>query len=104
MPEKIMPGSALLGRPGENSGHFRPTATMPSSAPASHRRHWERLGLKAGRSYLAAVQLHCLDCVCWYRAEARDCAISTCALWALNRRIFARRTGQAEAEREEAAT
>ena len=104
MPKKIMPGSALRARPGENSGRFRPTATMPNSATPDRRRRWERLAGKAARSYRAAVELHCLDCVCWHRIEARDCAISTCSLWAISGRIFGRETGQAEGEREEAAT
>ena len=98
MQEEIVPGSALLDRPGENSRRFRPTATMPADVPDTYRRRWERLGTLAARSYRAAVELHCLDCVCWHRVEARDCAISTCSLWALNGRIFARETGQAEGE------
>ena len=98
MQEEIVPRSALLARPGEDSGRFRPTATMPTSATPDRRRRWERLGTLAARSYRAAVELHCLDCTCWQRIEARDCAISTCSLWALNRRIFAREAGQAERE------
>jgi len=89
MPEsEIVSGKALLARSGEDGGRFRPTATMPKSATPDRRRRWERLGTRAARSYRAAVELHCLDCVCWYRTEARGCAISTCSLWALNRRIF----------------
>jgi len=81
----------------EGSGRFRPTATMPADVPEKYRLRWERLAEVADRQYRAAVELHCADCCCWYRPEARDCAISTCSLWALNRRIFG---GDAEAEGE----
>ena len=98
MQEEIVPRSAPLARQSEGSRRFRPTATMPADVPERWRLYWGRLAGKAARSYRAAVELHCLDCVCWHRVEARDCAISTCSLWALNRRIFARETGQAERE------
>ena len=67
---------------------FRPLETLPCTVPSSFRRRWERLAGKAGTSYRAAVELKCLECCCWQRAEAKSCQITGCALWGLNRRIF----------------
>lgn len=94
---EIVSGKQRGARSSKDSEGFQPTATMPKDAPAGYRRRWERLGRVAGRQYRAAVELHCLDCVCWQRTEARDCAIQTCSLWALSRRIFARDPAPKEA-------
>jgi hypothetical protein len=91
---KKISGDALGIDAGKLAGVFRPTATMPADLPASLRRAYGVLASRAGRQAFAAIKLHCLDCVCWHRTEARDCQISTCSLWALNRRIF---KGDAEA-------
>ncbi len=95
---EIVSGTALgVGASASTIG-FRPIATMPKGAPKKYRLRWERLARLAAHRSFAAIELHCLDCVCWERAEARDCALSTCSLWALNRRIFAREPAQPEAE------
>ena len=85
--EKIS-GDAVIAAPTIASAGFQPTATVPKDAPKSKRDQWAKLGRRAATQYRAAVKLHCLDCVCWHQSEARDCQISTCSLWALNRRIF----------------
>lgn len=74
-----------------SSSAFGPLSTLPKgddAVPPSKRRRWERLATEADRSYRAAVELKCLDCVCWVRTEARDCRATGCALWAISRRIF----------------
>lgn len=76
---------------------FDPLSTLPADGiPDTKRRRWERLAGQAGRSYRAAVELKCLDCVCWVRTEARDCIVTGCALWAISRRIFRATAGDDE--------
>jgi hypothetical protein len=76
--------------PGENEHRieFLPLATLPHDVPKAHRRFWEKLAAQAETSYMAAIQLKCLDCCAWVRMEAVRCQIGGCPLWAFNRRIF----------------
>ena len=69
---------------------FHPLETLPDDVPRSYRRRWERLATTAASSYRAAVELKCLDCCAWQRAEAKHCEITGCPLWALSSRIFDR--------------
>ncbi len=65
---------------------YAPLALAPEKAQA-------RLGKTADRTHrepMAASKLMCLGCVGWEYAEAKRCEINTCALWALNRRIFSK--------------
>ena len=99
MPEtEIVSLDPARPRVSEDAGRFRPTATMPADVPEKFRRRWERLAKVADRQYRAAVELHCADCVCWYRSEAKACAISTCSLWEVSGRIFGRGDAEAECE------
>lgn len=69
-------------------GAFQPLATMPEDLPSSYRRRWKRLAASAASSYRAATELQCLSCGAWNRPLARDCAIRTCPLWSVSRKIF----------------
>lgn len=66
-----------------------PLALMPADIPEGKKRRWRKLSdrAKAGH-YRAAVELKCIDCCGWSRAEAATCSITDCPLWPLNRRIF----------------
>lgn len=70
---------------------FNPVALMPHDVPPSKASRWKKLAAKAatGGNAFAAVELKCIDCCGWERTVAASCEIKTCALWALNRRIFA---------------
>ena len=76
-----------VAQPSKDRDRFRPIATMPKDVPETKRIRWEKLAKIADRAF-PAIELHCLDCVCWNRPEAADCQISSCSLWLLNRRIF----------------
>lgn len=71
---------------------FEPLRTLPSGVPGSKRRRWGRLADRATTSYRDAVELKCLECCCWERAEAKRCDITGCPLWAVGGRIFGRDT------------
>lgn len=88
--EKILQ-STDSGPSVEREERFSPLQTLPRDAPEAKRRRWERLAAKADHQYRAAVELKCLECCAWYRTEAARCTLTGCPLWALNRRIFARR-------------
>ena len=77
---------------------FEPLKFMPARLPEARKRRLIRLAAHAERRALAAIEVHCVSCCAWQRAEARACAISSCALWSFNRRIFAREPVSAEAE------
>lgn len=68
---------------------FNPLETMPSDVPKTKKARWVKLSRRAGKSYRAAVELKCLECVAWERAEAKRCELTGCALYAFNRKIFA---------------
>jgi hypothetical protein len=69
---------------------FEPLALMPKrDLRPRWKKYWQRLGDRAHSHPLAAVELHCVDCCGWERAEAACCEARTCSLWAINRRIFA---------------
>jgi len=87
---EIVAGSATHEARTEHVEPFSPLAHMPKDTPKGHARFWGKLAAraKAGRSPLAAVELHCIDCCGWERTEAKGCRITTCALWQLNQRIF----------------
>jgi hypothetical protein len=68
---------------------FEPLALMPKrDLPPRWKTRWQRLADRAHTHPLAGVELHCIDCCGWERAEATRCAVRSCSLWALNRRIF----------------
>jgi hypothetical protein len=71
------------------SGKHNPLELAPKDATESQKKRWKRLARRAGSSWRAAVELKCLDCCAWYRKEAKECQINTCALWQMNRKIFA---------------
>ena len=83
---------------------FEPLALMPKrDLPPRWKRRWQRLADRAHTHPLAAVELNCIDCCGWERAEAARCEIRQCPLWALNLRIFgpgARRKRPREEKRE----
>jgi len=81
----------IVSRTPHNAG-FSPAGLIPEGS----REHWYRLAARAHQSYRAAVELKCLDCCGWDRPEAKRCAIVTCALWAMNRRIFGPGVGPTE--------
>ncbi len=97
------PAQHSASRPAKNAGvrtadsGFEPLATLPRDAPRSYRHRWERLANEARTSYRAAVELKCLECCSWQRAEVKRCDITGCPLWALSCRIFGRSTGVAMA-------
>ena len=68
---------------------YAPLALAPERAKA----RYEKTASRAQQQPMAAIKLKCLGCCAWEYAEAKQCQISTCALWALNRRIFARGAG-----------
>ena len=80
---------------------FQPLSSLPEKVPRRWRSHWLKLAGRAARSYRAAVELKCLDCCAWERAEARRCEIRGGALWAVSGRIFAR-PSRSEGRREQA--
>ena len=94
--DEIGAGEALQRAPGSTEREFSPLALMPAGLPASQERAWRRLAKVAGRQARAAIKLKCLDCAAWYRLEAAQCEITTCPLWALNRRIFGRPAAAAD--------
>ncbi len=63
---------------------FAPRATATKEV----RDRYEKTAALAHQQPMKAIKLKCLDCVCWDYAEAKRCEINTCALWAMNRRIF----------------
>ena len=63
---------------------YEPLALAPEKAKARS----SKAADLAHRQPLKAIRLKCLDCCCWDYTEAKKCEIRTCALWALNRRIF----------------
>jgi hypothetical protein len=67
---------------------FEPLAMCPRELRLRYQR---RADLAAGRP-MTAIELKCLDCVGWVYAEARQCGITSCPLWAASRRIFRRGT------------
>ena len=72
----------------------RPEGCEPlAMAPPKAVRRYRRLCERVHREAMAGVKAKCLDCCAWEYAEAKSCEIKTCPLWALNRRIFHRRTG-----------
>jgi hypothetical protein len=83
---------------------FEPLTLMPKrDLPLRWKARWQQLADRAHTHPLAAVELHCIDCCGWERVEAARCEVRTCALWALNRRIFgagARRKRPREEKRE----
>ncbi len=91
-------------RNSEPPAGFEPLARLPKrDLPLRWKKYWQRLADRAHTHPLAAVELHCIDCCGWQRAEAARCDVRQCALWALNRRIFgagARRKRPREEERE----
>ena len=52
---------------------FQPLRTLPADVPKGHRRYWKKLAAQAHTSYMAAIQLKCLDCAAWNRPEAAHC-------------------------------
>ena len=70
---------------------FNPVAYMPQDVPRTKAARWKRIGrtIATGGHALKAVELKCIDYCGWERSEAARCEVTTCALWALNRRIFA---------------
>ena len=52
-------------------------ASMPEACRATYKR------AMSGKSRLAGVTAHCQECFCYseYRANVRDCTITTCPLW-----------------------
>ena len=67
---------------------FNPLGILPADLTPSQKAKAKKLGKAAARSYKAAVEMKCMDCVAWYRPEAKNCLITTCPLWAANRKIF----------------
>ena len=51
---------------------------------------YEKDAALAHRQPMKAIKLKCLDCCAWDYAEAQQCEIRSCPLWALNLRIFGR--------------
>ncbi len=51
--------------------------------PAKHNEayRWNYDKALTGKSLKAAIKAHCLDCMCWERAEVRDCTVVSCSLW-----------------------
>lgn len=96
-PSRTTGDASSVSRPLESGGlqtpqaTFEPLSTLPSDAPPSYRRRWERLAGQAENSYRAAVELKCLECCAWDRTEAKRCELAGCPLWARSRRIFGQR-------------
>ena len=65
---------------------YAPLALAPEKAKARYKKTADR----AHREPMQAIKLHCIGCVCWEYAETKECEIRTCALWALNLRVFGR--------------
>ena len=63
---------------------FEPLRTCPKE----QRGRWERRAAVAHSQPMRAIELKCLDCAAWYRPEAARCDVTSCPLWAFNRRIF----------------
>ena len=55
----------------------RKLASMPEACRATYRR------AMSGQSRMAGVKAHCQECFCYseYRANVRDCTITTCPLY-----------------------
>ena len=50
--------------------------------PAVYRENYRKaVGLGQKPSKAEALRAKCLDCVCWERAEVRDCTSQNCPLW-----------------------
>ena len=79
---QIAPRSGNSGLEG-----FNPVALMPKDVPAGKAERWRKMAKRCGQSR-PAIELKCLDCCGWERPEAKRCQIRTCALWALNQRVF----------------
>jgi len=52
---------------------------IPNTHDGSYRRQWDKAIRK--ESMRAAVNIKCLDCMCWQAAEVKRCEIVTCPLW-----------------------
>ena len=65
------------GRPSDEYLRASKEARMPESCRKTYRR------AMSGKSRAAAVKAHCQECFCYseYRANVRDCTITTCPLW-----------------------
>ncbi len=83
----------------DRGSRFQPLFSLPQAVPRRWRDHWLKVADRADTSYRAAVELKCLDCCAWQRAEAQRCEIRGCPLWAVRERIFGRST-RPEARRE----
>jgi len=53
----------------------------------TQKRFARRLG-KLPTSMRGQIEIKCIECCGWDRKEAKQCQISTCALWVTNQRIF----------------
>lgn len=60
-------------------------ADILRTCPESRRGVFEIMARKAPKSRASAIKLKCFECCAWDRAEARACAIQSCALWSWNR-------------------
>ena len=80
---------ALQEAPSAAEAAFEPLATCP---PAAQGRYDRRAGLAADQP-MRAIEVKCVECCGWSRPEAARCDIRSCPLWAMNRRIFKRRSG-----------
>ena len=65
---------------------YDPLALAPEKAKA----RYAKTASRAHRQSMPAIKLKCIECCAYKHNEAKKCEIRTCALWALNRRIFAR--------------
>ncbi len=91
LPERILhgPPEGVSGRAEAGSeARFDPLANMPADLPATRQRRCRKLAEKADHQYRAAVELKCIECCAWQRSEVKRCAVRSCPLWLLRRRIF----------------
>ena len=63
------------------------TETAPLD-PEKAQARYKKTADRAHRQSMLAIELKCIECCTYEHNEAKKCEIRTCALWALNRRIF----------------
>jgi hypothetical protein len=88
-------GTETSGQPSHLRGARRPDPpTRPPEweplrdAPEVFRNLHAGQIARAHRSPTEAIRLMCLDCCCYVSSEPAKCPVVTCALYAINRRLF----------------
>lgn len=72
---------------------------MPlKNAPEKVAQTLEKQAKLVDRSMRAAIKIKCIECSGWSRVEAKNCHIKSCALFAHNRKIFAKKELEVEDE------